>query len=141
MKSSNVTRKRYVQVSGRLIGPELFSMSTGGDAETLCQHGRPIFFLRPFRILRSSGESIFVQYFLTFILLQWRSKAVQSGTSLCFSCFSLLFSGPLLRLRCSVCARNLPLPVARINLHRLSTCNRPHTVQGHRHLFHIFLRG
>lgn len=30
-----------------------------------------------------------------------------------------------------------PTPVAWINPHRLSTCNGPHTAQGHVHLFHF----
>lgn len=47
-KPSNVARRLNVQTNGRLIVPELFSISTGGEAvKKSYQCGRSIFFPRP----------------------------------------------------------------------------------------------
>ncbi len=134
----NVARRLYVQENGGLIGTELFSISTGGDAVKkgyISMEG-----LFSSRDLCKSKNGVhhwtFRWIHLCIIFphlhpLQGSLKGMQSEVLLCFFC-SLLFSRPLLRL-CKVYAWNLPMPVAQINLHRLSTCNRPHTVQGYMH--------
>lgn len=147
-KSSNVARRLYVQANGRLIGPELFSISTGGDAVKKSYISMEGLFSSWDLCKRKNGlhHWKFRWIHLCIISTPSSSAVLIEGhavrSAFVFSMLSFPFSPRLfLKLHCTVRAWNLPILLAQINPRRLSTCNRPHTAQGHMHLFHFFLRG
>lgn len=99
-KSSNVARRLYVQPNVRLIGIELFSISTGGGAVKKSYISMEDNFLpetfatiKTGCITKNSGGSIYVQeiHFLTLIL---RGTHLKARSQECLCVFSTLFSFP-----------------------------------------------